>query len=331
MDKRISFGPMSSEIIEAVFRYSHINHVPTALIASKNQIDYDQGYVNNWSTQQYMNFIYEMRRKYQDSNVIICRDHCGPGFNGIDDVSDVFKTISNDIRSGFDLIHIDFCHYPGARQASLEKAAVAIKFAQKLNPNIRFEVGTDEINQPLSLGQLRRDLEFFTQICSPEYFVVNTGSLVLEDYQAGIFNTSQVQRAKQCLEDFGIQLKEHNADYLSSNQIRDRIGLVDGMNVAPELGVRQTEKILDLASKYKVPPDSFLTAAYKSKKWKKWLQYSSPDDKYLCSILAGHYVFNSKEYLKLYKHLQEFTDVKEELIETAMLTIHRYYTNFYYG
>ena len=60
----LAIGPMSSEIVEAVFYYSNFFRVPLMLIASKNQIDYKGGYVNSWTTKEYMNFIKEMRKTY---------------------------------------------------------------------------------------------------------------------------------------------------------------------------------------------------------------------------------------------------------------------------
>jgi hypothetical protein len=328
MKNPIAFGPMSPEIVEAVFRYSSVAHRPFMLIASKNQVDYNGGYVNNWTTAEYMRYVKEMRAKYMDADVLICRDHCGPGFNGITDLDDTFKTVNEDIRSGFDLIHIDFCHYQGPRQTALEKAAEVIKYAQKLNPRIRFEIGTDEIRQNVNLGQVRRDVEFFLQYCKPDYYVVNTGSHVLEDKQVGLFNQTMTRSAKDLLYNYGLKLKEHNADYLTPEQIQQREGIVDSINIAPELGVRQTEKILSLADQFNLNSEPFLNASYKSKKWKKWLQYTSPDDTLSCSIFAGHYNFTTKEYTRLYNHLSERVDIKEELISTAIEVIDRYCLNF---
>ena len=37
--RKIGIGPMSSEVIEAVYKYSSINNKELMLIASKNQID----------------------------------------------------------------------------------------------------------------------------------------------------------------------------------------------------------------------------------------------------------------------------------------------------
>ena len=55
--RKIGIGPMSSEVIEAVYRYSATNNKELMLIASKNQIDYKSGYVNNWSTKDYSKFL----------------------------------------------------------------------------------------------------------------------------------------------------------------------------------------------------------------------------------------------------------------------------------
>lgn len=324
----IAIGPMSSEVIEAVFRYSHITHRPLELIASKNQIDYKGGYVNGWNTQQYMEYIKTMRSIYLDATVLIARDHCGPGFNGSEDLTDTFKTIEEDIKRGFDIIHIDFCNYQGDRQQALHKAGEAITYARKRNPRMLFEIGTDEIRQVTSLAQIRANIEFFIDKCTPEYYVVNTGSLVMEDQQVGVFNFEKTRQASMLLKEFNLKLKEHNVDYSTPSQIQQRRGVVDAINVAPELGVRQTEKTIQLANQYGVDLTAFLKVAYKSNKWKKWLQYTSPDDKGFCSVLAGHYVFNTKEYSRVYSNLSEVCDVKEELISTAIEVIDKYAMNF---
>ena len=88
---RFGIGPMSTETIEAVYRYSSFNRKQVMLIASKNQIDYSGGYVNNWSTKEFTDHLDSMKEKYNFSDVVICRDHCGPGFNGGYDLRDTFS------------------------------------------------------------------------------------------------------------------------------------------------------------------------------------------------------------------------------------------------
>ena len=95
---KLGVGPMSSEVIESVFQYSEKNKIQLMLISSKNQIDYNGGYVNNWNTEEYMQFIKKSKEKYPNSEVLICRDHCGPGFNGNFDISDTYNTIKSDIK-----------------------------------------------------------------------------------------------------------------------------------------------------------------------------------------------------------------------------------------
>ena len=55
---------------------------------------------------------------------------------------------------------------------------------------------------------------------------------------------------KNIADEYGILLKEHNCDYLNFNQIslRKKYG-IDAINIAPELGVIQTNLVYTL-SKY---------------------------------------------------------------------------------
>jgi fructose/tagatose bisphosphate aldolase len=153
----LCLGPMSSEVIEAVYKSSNETGKKLFLIASKNQIDYNRGYVNNWTTKEYMSFINTMKEKYSESNVLVCRDHCGPGFNGIQDLKDVMSTIKADIENGFDLIHIDYCHFKGTQDEKLAASKKAVEYCLELNPNIQLEIGTDEnVGSNFDISQLNR-------------------------------------------------------------------------------------------------------------------------------------------------------------------------------
>ena len=161
----LGIGPMSSEIIEAVFRYSHYHRQPLMLIPSKHQIDYKGGYVNKWTTKEFMQFVKEMREKYPYGQIKVCRDHCGPGFNGQQDVEDTHNSIRSDIENGFDLIHIDFCHFQGNREERFQASKEAIELCLNLNPRIELEIGTDEnigTNFSISnLQELKEEIDFF--------------------------------------------------------------------------------------------------------------------------------------------------------------------------
>ncbi len=327
----LAVGPMSSEIVEAVFYYSNFFRTPLMLIASKNQVDYAGGYVNEWTTREYMKFVKGMRKLYPLAKVKICRDHCGPGFNGKYDLKDVYKTIEADIKNGFDLIHIDFCKHKGSTEEKLKESKRAVQYCLKLNRKIELEIGTDEnrgtnYNLP-NLKEWEKEIDFFQSFCKPTYYVVQTGSLVMETRQVGNFNKDFTAKVSKLLRSKGLKLKEHNADYLTKEDIRERVGLVDAMNNAPQFGVVQTQMVLSRALIYGIPIDPFLEVAYKGGKWKKWLKDSTPENKMLCSVIAGHYHFASKEYKELIRKISEHEDIRQTIIN-AIVGIIRHYVEW---
>lgn len=328
INSNFAFGPMSSEIIESIFRYSHYNRKELMIIASKNQIDYNRGYVNNWNTKEFMDFIKKMKETYLYSNVKICRDHCGPGFNGIYDLEDIYETIRTDILNGFDLIHVDFCNFKGSKEERFGESKKAIQYCYELNPRILIEVGTDENVGTnfgfINLQEIEREIDFFLQFCKPEFYVVQTGSLIKEINQVGNFNSLFMKEISNLLKTKGIKLKEHNADYLSKEEINRREGIIDAMNIAPQLGVIQTIITLNKCLIYGIDFKDFLNEVYEKGKWKKWMNENGPENKFLCCIIAGHYHFASENYKKLIEKLNEKEDIKETIMNGIMGVIDHY-------
>ena len=328
----LGIGPMSTEVIEAVFRYSHFHRKELMLIASKNQIDYSGGYVNGWSTKQYCDFLKKMKKKYAYSNVKNCRDHCGPGFTGNMSMDDTYKTIESDIENGFALIHIDLCYYHGTNEERLEVSKKAIEHCLKLNENISIEIGTDEnLGAKYSFNSLKEiedEVKFFKSFFDPEFFVVQTGSLVKEINQVGSFNINFIKECSDIIHTGGVKLKEHNADYLSNHEIQERKNIVDALNIAPQLGVIQTGLVLNKCLIYGVRFDDYANAVYNGKKWKKWMYNNDALNKLLCVQIAGHYHFASDEYKKIINQLNKHEDISENIIETLMEVIDHYESSF---
>ncbi len=328
MHPELAIGPMSPEIIEAVFYYSNFFRAPLMLIASKNQIDHNGGYVNNWTTKEYMAFVGGMRKRYPQAKVKICRDHCGPGFNGNYDLKDVYKTIDEDIKTGFDLIHIDFCKHKGTNEEKLAEAAKAVKYCLKKNPKIELEIGTDEnrgTNYSLpNLKEWEREIDFFQKFSKPTFYVVQTGSLVMEINQVGNFNKDFTAKVSKLLKSKGLKLKEHNADYLSKEEIGNRVGIVDAMNIAPQLGVIQTATVLSRCLIYGIRFDDFIEEVHQGKKWQKWLKDNTAENEMLCVLIAGHYHFTSQKYKDIIRQLGEREDIKE-VVMNAILEVIKHY------
>jgi len=328
INSNLGVGPMSPEIVEATFRYSNYNRKELMLIASKNQIDYNKGYVNNWSTKEFMEFINQMKEKYPNSDIKVCRDHCGPGFNGIFDLDDTYHTIKTDIENGFDLIHIDFSKFQGNRQEKMEETKKAIQYCLQLNPKIKLEVGTDEntgTNYGVhNLAEIEEEINFIKSFSNPIFYVIQTGSLIKEINQVGSFNKEFIIKIKELIDKYDLKLKEHNADYLSKEELTEREGLIDAMNIAPQLGVVQTVLILMKFLSYGVKTDNFIEEVYNGEKWKKWMYKNYPENKFLCAVIAGHYHFASENYKNIISELEKREDIKESIINTIMEIIDHY-------
>lgn len=331
---KLGIGPMSSEVIESTFRFSQTSEQPLMLISSRNQIDWQGGYVNNWNTRQYANFTGTMRKQYPQATIYLCRDHCGPsfkpGFNDVNnDMSDVYRTIDDDIEHGFSLIHIDFCHYSSDDEEKLAASRQAVKHILIEKPDMLIEIGTDENNGHnfRDLVDIEKQMQYFGNFCHPHFFVGQTGSLIQELGQQGHFRRDYVEGLHQLAEKYDVALKEHNADYLSPEEIIKRRGLIEAMNIAPQYGVLQTMMTLQKCALYGIDPTDFLEESYQSRKWSKWLNHSTPEDKYRCSVIAGHYNFAGDNYKKIYNQLERYEDFKETLISEMMKNFQMYLDN----
>jgi hypothetical protein len=309
MNFRLGFGPMSREVIEILCNYSHNNKKPLMIIASRNQVDAESGYV--MTTPQ----IREQLSILPTDYIWMCRDHCGPYFLDAeknlslrDAVEATKKTIAYDIEQGFNLIHIDTSRVDDTYGIAEE----LFKFCLDLNPNIQFEFGTEE-NVGVAAGAIKykNDVAFAKNIPNMQFVVAQTGSLCHEDHQAGGFETATVKELVEVANVNGVKMKEHNADYLSAEEIRlrDTVG-VHALNIAPQLGVVQTKLLRRLVEAH---PDAhgqwtdFAGEVVDSGRWRKWTE--SNDREHQINV-AGHYCFSSSKYQALINVLNQRTDWK---------------------
>jgi hypothetical protein len=167
-------------------------------------------------------------------------------------------------------------------------------------------------------------MKFFTALAPVHFFVCQTGSLVKEINQVGKFNKDFMQLVRQLADVYRLNLKEHNADYIDAASIKQRRGLIDAVNIAPQYGVLQTKITIQKAATYGIDYTDFLDESYKSGKWRRWLHLSDEGNKLLCAIIAGHYVFRSDAYKKLYEKISRHEDLREEIMGAIMKNIHHY-------
>lgn len=324
MLQKLGFGPMSPEIIDTLVRYSNQGK-PLMLIASRNQIDATSGYVMTTEA------LYDRVRNTMSENLWLCRDHCGPYFLDSEKSLDIGlaieatkKTIAKDIEMGFNLIHIDTSRC----EDTYGVANQLIEFCLKLNPNIHFEFGTEEnVGVAAGINKYKDDVKFASQFPNMEFVVAQTGSLVMEDRQVGDFNVEVATELANFAHSMNVKLKEHNADYLTADQIqlRKQAG-VDACNIAPQLGVIQTKTILALAQQYNVDSTEFANIVLSSQRWKKWM-LDGGDSVKINS--AGHYCFASYAYKQLIEKLNVHCNTDKEIESAIVQCLDLYYNNLY--
>jgi len=316
---KLYIGPMSKNIVDAAIS----SELDLGLIPSRRQIDYDGGYVNSWHTKSFVSYV-----RQKSDKIVIQRDHGGPMQGKLED--DGLDSIIDDAKNNLDLIHID----PWKKFQDMQTAAfvttLAINTCCELDDNdCNFEVGTEQAIRKYSpselrdfLNKLKKDLgERFNRI---KFAVIQSGVGLLGTANTGTFDEKRCEEMISVCKEFGLLSKEHNGDYLEPDLIKRRFELgLDGINIAPELGVEETRCVLQQIEKHPFKEELFETlfkACYLSKFWVKWLPDGFfPEDFYEKRLLVevcGHYIFNTKEFTSLASGLKDLQPlIKEALIK----------------
>ena len=359
-------GPMSKNCVDATIELADQYKSPLMLIASRRQIDSEQfggGYVENWSTKEFSDYV---RSKDINKNIILARDHGGPWQNEIEinknmNLKDAMQSAKDsyraDIDAGFHMLHIDTSidihSQPNADQI-LERVYELYDFswsyAQKKGQDIIFEIGTEEQSGGNnSKEELEYTLENMSKFCKnnklpfPSFVVIQAGTRVMETKNIGSFDSPirvanelppeiQIPQMIDICDKYGILMKEHNTDYLSTDSLRwqPRLG-IHAANIAPEFGVAETKAFIDILKKsgHIDLMDEFLKISYESMKWKKWMLKNTDANDTDRAIIAGHYVFSSNEFIKLKAKALKKIDNLEVLLKNKIKeSIFRYMNAF---
>lgn len=296
MEPRIFLGPMSKNIIDAIISYANRNQVSIGLIPSRRQVDYNYGYTG-FGTAQLAYYV-----KGSSDFITLQRDHGGPN-QGISE-DNGYESLRVDAKY-FDLIHIDPFKKKGVSiSTATEITAALIEHVLKVNPFARFEVGTEEAITKYS----PEDLDLFLLNLSDrlkgtfskiEYAVVQSGT-GLDLGSATNTGTFDLERLKDFIticQDWGLKSKEHNGDFLSAEGIRERFEAgLSGLNVAPELGLVETQVILDHSDSNQ--KDFLFNLALTIDNWRKWVKpgFVPEENKEKVILMSGHYMSNIHEF-----------------------------------
>jgi hypothetical protein len=317
---RLGIGAVSAHVIRAAFRYSALNGMPIIVMATQNQIDENGGYVMtlpNFSAQAEI-----LCKEHAGCNVILARDHLKPENLSSDGVEHLKESISILRANGIRLIHLDFGEFAHTKAQSLSVLDSVVAWLKSRHNGTFVEISTTLDDHAEYAENLIDDLGRLSDI-NPDFIVLPTGSKVRNGTQVGVFSGELAARTGALAHELGINLKEHNADFLSKTDVSLRDGIVDAFNIAPECGLLQTKLTLSLAETYGIDYRPFLVEAYKSHQWLKWVTPDF-DDKELCSILAGHYVFQGENYRRLIDTIGKYCSFNDQLDRRLFEVFDRY-------
>ena len=362
----LCIGPMSKNCVDATIELADQYKSPLMLIASRRQIDSEQfggGYVENWSTKQFSDYV---RSKDINKNIILARDHGGPWQNELEknknmNLKDAMQSAKDsyraDIDAGFHMLHIDpsiDIHSQPTADQILERVYELYDFswsyAQQKGKDIIFEIGTEEQSgSNNSKEELEYTLESMRKFCKnnklpfPSFIVIQAGTRVMETKNIGSFDSPirianelppeiQIPQMIDICNKFGIFMKEHNTDYLSTDSLKwqPRLG-IHAANIAPEFGVAETRAFISILKEggHNDLVEEFLKISYESMKWKKWMMKNTDANDTDRAIIAGHYVFSSNEFIKLKaKALKKIDNLEDFLKKKVKESIYRYMNAF---
>jgi D-tagatose-1,6-bisphosphate aldolase subunit GatZ/KbaZ len=345
----LGVGPVSELTVDSTIRACKEYECPVMFIASRNQVDaeaFGNGYLMGGMNQKaFVHMIRHMTEKYRfNGPVYICRDHGGPWQRNTEldnklDIETAMKlakdSFSEDILSGFNLIHIDVtkCPHPIEVDDFVNWTLMLLEFCESVRisaalPEIDYEVGAEDIK-----GGITSD-DFFNQFLeklmeginkknlpAPAFIVGQTGTLVRIDRNVGKFDKAKTEILAKTADRYHIGFKEHNGDYLTpvSCRIHPDLG-ISAMNVAPEFGLVETDSYLELSKHEQalvnegwIKQDAYsgfsellVERTFTSAPWNKWmtseiLQLERNDierDRYIRTLIArvcGHYVFHDPD------------------------------------
>jgi hypothetical protein len=297
MIPKFYIGPMSKNVVDSIIEYCEDNNVNIGLIPSRRQVEWNGGYVNNWTTEEFSNY----------TKLVKERDHSGPA-QGIND-DNGYESLKHDCQY-LDIIHIDPWKKYQEFSDGLKETIKMIEFCYDQNPSILYEVGTEEAIrrfEPYELSDLMYQLSgsldsvIYKNI---KYLVIQSGTSLKGTNQTGTYDSKRLKEMIEVCNRFNVLSKEHNGDYISEEIIKEKFSLgLNSINIAPEFGLIETQTYLDNIEDESIL-EEYWKICYESKKWIKWVSKDFNPEKSKIDLIkiCGHYVLSQKEFIEKVKN-----------------------------
>jgi fructose/tagatose bisphosphate aldolase len=304
-------GPMTKNVVDAILEFSEETGNVIGFIPSRRQVEWDGGYVNNWTTKEFS--------EYVSGRLPIKRDHSGPGQGYTDD--DGFESLKEDCKY-LDYIHIDpWKKYP-KYDDGLDWTVKMIEFCYELNPNIQYEIGTEQSIREFDADELddfvndvnkRLPFQIFKKIT---HLVIQSGTSLKGNVNTGEYDSERLTEMVDVASKWGLISKEHNGDYIPVELIKEKMSLgLDSINIAPEFGLIETISYIES----NIDIDKFWKICYDSKRWVKWVDdsFDPINQKEDLIKICGHYVLSHSDFISIKPNIDDVIkqNVKKKLYE----------------
>ena len=183
-----------------------------------------------------------------------------------------------------------------------------IKDTDLFNPNVFYEVGTEEAIFKYSPNDLNWFLNYLKtnleekKFLKIKYAVIQSGTRLnlYERKNTGIFDEKRCSDFIFVVKKYNLLSKEHNGDYLiDGNEIKKRFDIgLDSINIAPEFGQIESEYYLEKCSENKKLMSKLYKICYDSGKWKKWITDEYEVSKKQLIITCCHYILSDNSFIK---------------------------------
>jgi len=310
MNQKYFIGPMSKEIVDVILKQDHNLF---SFIPSRRQIDYNSGYVNNWNTQTFSEYV-----KSINPNFLIERDHSGPKQGLYED--DGLQSLNCDSLH-FDMIHIDPFRFTNDLHTAIDLSCYYINYCLSINKKLFFEVSTEEAIFEMNSDALEYFLKtLYSKLSSNfdfiKYIVIQSGTKLMADKQVGNYSEQKLKKQLAICKKYGKLSKEHNGDYIDNLVIKEKfyIGL-DAINIAPEFGCMQTEALLQNIDENEF--EFYYNLCLKSNTWKKWFpsDFDPSNQKKQLVKVCGHYLYSNSDFKNIIKPERYEEKIKSNILK----------------
>tara|TARA_Y100000593_G_C4322760_1_gene344772 strand:+ start:5833 stop:6783 length:951 start_codon:yes stop_codon:yes gene_type:complete len=298
-DIKFFIGPMSKNVVDAIIEFTEETGNKIGFIPSRRQVEFNGGYVNNWTTKEFSDYV--------DGRVPIERDHGGARQGYTND--DGYESFKHDAEN-FDIIHIDPWKKYLDFDDGLNETLANMNYINNINPNTLFEVGTEEAIRKFTPSELNKllsatsEFNFFENI---KYAVVQSGVGIDLGKRLNTGNYDEVRLSEfiDVCKNWNVFSKEHNGDYLSNQEIKDKFDMgLDAINIAPEFGQLETLCYLDYMGN---DIQEYYDICYESKRWVKWVSndFLPENNKKELIKICGHYVLSDEKFLEIKPNIDD--------------------------